>query len=472
MDLLLTHGYFLFEDPKEQAIMKPYVPLGILYLASHLKKRGIEVEIYDSTFGSREELRRILHAGPPSILGIYSNLMTRRNVLELIATARAAGWTTVLGGPEPAAYAEEYLAAGAGVIIEGEGEVTLEELLAAYKSEPRIAGSRVPEELLRRIDGIIFQAGDNSICRTPARRLIQNLDAQPWPDREQVDIAQYLNIWRRHHGMGSVSVISARGCPYHCRWCSHATFGKTHRRRTPSGVADEIAWILERYQPEMIWVADDVFTIHHAWILQFAEEMKRRGLRVPFECITRADRLNPRIADTLSALGCFRIWIGSESGSQRILDAMERGVTVEQVREAVRLCRERGIQTGMFLMWGYEGEELSDIEATVEHVKASLPDTFLTTVSYPIKGTPYYDEVAPRLVNGTHWKETTDRELKISGRHSRQYYQWADQLLKSEVALHRLMTSNSATEAPVSDLKSQIEAARQGLLQTESEVEA
>src|SRR5687767_10664100 len=203
MDLLLTHGYFLFEDPKEQAIMKPYVPLGILYLASHLKQRGIEVEIYDSTFGSHEELRKILETGPPSILGIYSNLMTRRNVLEIIATARAAGWTTVLGGPEPAAYAQEYLAAGAGVIVEGEGEVTLEELLGALQSEPRLAGSRVPEKLLRRINGIIFQAGDNSICRTPARSLIQDLDAQPWPDREQVDIEQYLNVWRRHHSMGS-----------------------------------------------------------------------------------------------------------------------------------------------------------------------------------------------------------------------------------------------------------------------------
>ena len=160
----------------------------------------------------------------------------------------------------------------------------------------------------------------------------------------------------------------------------------------------------ERYQPDMLWLADDVFTIHHGWILEYASEMTRRGLKIPFECITRADRLNPRIAETLAGLGCFRVWIGSESGSQRILDAMQRGVKVEQVREAVSLCKQNGIQTGMFLMWGYEGEEIADIEATVDHVKQCRPDVFFTTVSYPIKGTPYFDKVASRLVSIGAWE--------------------------------------------------------------------
>jgi len=211
----------------------------------------------------------------------------------------------------------------------------------------------------------------------------------------------------------------------------------------------------------MLWMADDVFTIHHGWLLEYAREMKRRGLKIPFECITRADRLNARMADTLAELGCFRVWIGSESGSQRILDAMERGVTVEQVREAVALCRANGIQTGMFLMFGYEGEELADIEATVEHVKACLPDVFFTTVSYPIKGTPYYDDVASRLTTIQNWAQGTDRELKIEGRHSRRYYQFADQLLKSEMAQLR-------TGIP----DARVAAARRGLLETFEEVEA
>ncbi len=457
MDLLLTHGYFLYEDPKELQIMKPYAPLGILYLSSHLRQKGFDVEIYDTTFGSRSELFGILESGPPSVIGIGGNLMTRRNVLAITAAARAAGWTVVLGGPEPSNYPQEYLGAGARVIVEGEAEITMEELLPALR-----AGT---DDALSRVNGILFRRSDGSIARTAARALIPNLDAQPWPDRERVAIEQYLKVWREHHGTGSVSVIAARGCPYHCRWCSHSTFGKTHRRRSPENVANEVEWILERYHPEMLWMADDVFTIHPGWVLRYTEEMKRRRLRVPFECITRADRLNPRMAEALAELGCFRVWIGSESGSQRILDAMERGVTVEQVQEAVRLCREQGIQTGIFLMWGYEGEELSDIEATIEHVKACAPDVFLTTVSYPIKGTPYYDEVAPRLVQIENWTDSTDRDLEIAGRHSKRYYEFANRLLKSEVALHRL---NGADPMRAGELRAEIEAARRGLFQGES----
>ena len=142
--------------------------------------------------------------------------------------------------------------------------------------------------------------------------------------------------------MGSVSLITARGCPYHCRWCSHEVFGKTHRRQKAGSVADELEWLINRYQPEMAWMADDVFTIHHGWLFQYAGELKRRGVKVPFECISRADRLNPQVVETLAEMGCFRVWIGSESGSQRILDAMERGVTVEEVRSAVALCESHG----------------------------------------------------------------------------------------------------------------------------------
>jgi anaerobic magnesium-protoporphyrin IX monomethyl ester cyclase len=447
MRLLLTHGYFLMEDPKEQRIMKPYAPLGILSLSAHLRNKGFEVDIYDSTFGTREELFRILDEGPPGALGIYGNLMTRRNVLDLIARGRAAGWKVILGGPEPPNYAEEFLGAGADLIVAGEAELSLEQLLA----------TGLERSAWGAIKGIIFRGEDGEVVRTGPAELISNLDAQPWPDRERVDIPRYLKVWREHHGAGSVSLITARGCPYHCNWCSHSVYGKSHRRRSPHSVVDEVEWILKRYQPEMIWFADDVFTIHHGWITEYAAEMNRRGLHVPFECITRADRFNLRMAETLAQLGCFRIWIGSESGSQRILDAMQRGVKVEQVRDAVALCKQHGIQTGMFLMWGYEGEEISDIEETVSHVKSCRPDVFFTTVSYPIKGTPYFERVASKLVTLRPWQDSTDRELMVKGRHSRRFYQHADDLLKSETAAQPSLEK--------------IRAAREALWQTAGEVE-
>jgi len=205
-----------------------------------------------------------------------------------------------------------------------------------------------------------------------------------------------------------------------------------------------------------------------------AAEMERRGLRLPFECISRADRLNAQVVDTLAELGCFRVWIGSESGSQRVLDAMQRGVTVEQVRAATALAHSRGIKAGMFLMWGYQGEEVEDIEATVEHVKLANPDVFFTTVAYPIKGTPYFDEVASRLVSLKPWAEGSDRDYQIRGRHSRRFYQYADQLLRSEVELSRM--GNGAGRGPdsglaVVELQEKIAQARGGLRASFAEVE-
>jgi len=464
MDILLTHGYFLYEDPKELQIMKPYPPLGILYICSHLRKKGLSAEVFDSTFSSRHELWNLLRQGPPSVIGIYANLMTRTNVVEILRVAKEAGWQTVVGGPEPGAYINEYLAAGADVVVVGEGELTLEELVPSLHSHH-------PDKL-DRIDGIAFLAPDGSVVRTKPRQQIKDIDAQPWPARESIDMARYVDVWRNHHSMGSVSLITARGCPYHCRWCSHEVFGKTHRRRKPVSVADELEWLIKRYQPQMAWMADDVFTIHHGWLFQYAGELKRRCVKLPFECISRADRLNLQVVETLAEMGCFRVWIGSESGSQRILDAMERGVTVEEVQTAVALCRSVGIKTGMFLMWGYEGEDLSDIEATVEHVKKSDPDIFFTTVAYPIKGTPYFSEVADRVENPKAWSESSDREFRVRRRHSRQFYRFADKLLRSEVELKRLGDKADADESSVAALRDGISEARAGLQATIAEVEA
>ncbi|HLV80338.1 MAG TPA: radical SAM protein, partial [Chthonomonadaceae bacterium] len=211
----------------------------------------------------------------------------------------------------------------------------------------------------------------------------------------------------------------------------------SHRRRSFLDCAAELEAIRDTYHPDQVWYADDVFTIHHGWLAGYAAELKRRNLRLPFETISRADRMmREEVLATLAEMGCYRIWIGSESGSQRVLDAMQRGVTVEQVQWATRAARRHGIQVGMFLMWGYEGETLEDIEATIAHVKKADPDIFLTTVAYPIKGTPYYDAVADRVRLDRPWEEASDRDFTISGRPSRAYYHHADRWLRSEVAAH------------------------------------
>jgi anaerobic magnesium-protoporphyrin IX monomethyl ester cyclase len=463
-DLLLTHGYFMFDDPKELQIMKPYAPLGILYLCSHLRQKGLDVDVFDTTFSTRDVLFQHLRTEKPSVLGVYANLMTRKNVIDILRVAREAGWRTVVGGPEPGAYAQEYLESGAEFVVFGEGEITMEELLRALQNGQHNALAQIP--------GIAFLDDARVMHQTAPRVQITNLDAQPWPSRDAIDANRYIRTWRDAHGTGSVSFITARGCPYKCRWCSHQVYGLTHRRRSPTLVVDEVEWLLNEYTPDIAWVADDVFTIHHGWMRAYAAEMRRRGLRIPFECISRADRLNAEMVDLLAELGCFRIWIGSESGSQRILDAMERGVRIEHVQKAMELSRSRGIQSGMFLMWGYEGEELPDIEATIEHVKRSSPDIFFTTVAYPIKGTPYYERVADRLVQLKPWAESSDRELMIKGRHSRRFYEHADRLLRDEVALARLRDKTPLDASTANDLQSRIHAAREAMTSSFAEVEA
>ena len=336
-DILLTHGYFLYDDPHERKIMRPYPPLGILYLSSHLKAQGFDVDVFDSTFADLDAFRRHIETHHPPVVGIYTNMLTRRTVLKMAGICQANGVKVVLGGPDPANYAETFLAHGADVVVIGEGEVTLTDLL------PRL----LKNAPLHEVAGIVFRADDASIHRTPPRTYIQDLDAQPFPDRAAIDIAQYMDIWKTHHGQSAVSLITARGCPYHCNWCSHAVFGYTHRRRSAENVVDEIEAIKTTYNPDLVWYADDVFTINHRWLFRYAEELTRRGLHTPFETISREDRLNEDVVRTLAEMGCYRLWVGAESGSQKILDGMERKTDVNRVIEMVHLLQKYDIEAGV-----------------------------------------------------------------------------------------------------------------------------
>ena len=441
--------------------MRPYPTLGLLYLSAYLRRAGFTVDIFDSTFAERGELFERL-AAERGVLGIYTNLMTRRPVLDIIAVAKRHGWTVVLGGPEAANYPREYLAHGADVVVTGEGETTLEELLPAL-------AARGPHRL-HGVTGCTFMDESGTMLTNAERIKIADLDSLPWPDRERIDQARYVDVWREKHGMGSVNMITARGCPYRCNWCSHAVYGYSHRRRSYLDCAAELEHIMERWQPDQVWYADDVFTISHHWLYGYAKEVKRRGLRVPFETISRADRMmKDEVLETLADMGCYRIWIGSESGSQRILDAMERGVTIEEVTWAAKAAKRYGIQVGMFLMWGYSGEQIEDIAATVELVKECQPDIYLTTVAYPIKNTAYFARTADRVVLDRDWADSTDRDYRIRGRHSRHYYKLADQWLNNEVAAASIEQADAAAAA----LKRQTaQQARAAMLGAAEEVEA
>ena len=429
MDILLTHAYFLSHDPHEQAVMKPYPPLGILHLSSYLKAAGFDVGVFDSTFHQPDDFHRLVARAQPPVVGIYANLLTRGPAVRLARWCHDRGCTVLVGGPEPANYPDEYLSHGADVVVIGEGEQTLAELL------PHLA-RRGPRDMAH-IRGLAYRDDDGQVVHTEPRPFISDLDALPLPDRDAIDLATYVDAWRDRHGYGSTSLITARGCPYTCTWCSHAVFGSSHRRRSPQNVAGEVQLLRDTWHPDALWYADDVFTISRSWLSAYAQELTRRGLHLPFETISREDRLDEETIRTLAGMGCFRLWIGAESGSQRLLDLMRRRTDAARVPEVVHLLQRHGIEAGLFIMLGYEGEEVADLDATVDMLKNANPDLFLTALTYPVRGTPYYEQVRDRLLPLDSWEAGSDRDLRVAGHHSRRFYSFATRWMVNDVALHR-----------------------------------
>jgi radical SAM superfamily enzyme YgiQ (UPF0313 family) len=434
MNILLTHGYFLHEDEKEKKIMRPYVPLGILYISAWLEKHGYDNEIFDSTFSSFDQLSSTIENNKPRIVAIYTNLMTKLNVLRIIRYIRSRPelhqTKIVLGGPEVRNHADNFLQHGADFIVLGEGEESMLELTNYI-----ING----EGSISAISGIIYKDATGGLCKTNEREKLKDLDRLPLPNRQKVNLQLYFDAWKEKHGTSSITLNTMRGCPYSCKWCSRAVYGASYRRRTPAHVADEIAWIQENYSVDSIWFVDDVFTISHKWLAAFNTELKSRNLKVAYECITRADRMNEEVVKQLKESGCFRVWIGAESGSQKVIDLMDRRVEVGQVRDMIHLAKRYGIEAGTFIMVGYPGETKEDIFETARHLKSSDPDHFTITVAYPIKGTPLYEEVESRFIEQLSWDKSTDRDIDFKRTYTRRYYDYAVKMISNEVYFRKAL---------------------------------
>lgn len=453
MKILFTHGYFLSEDPKELQIMRPYVPLGILYISAYIEQHGYDNEVFDSTFSSLDKLKEKLLNEKPDVVAVYTNLMTKLNVLKIIkfikSTATLQHTKIFLGGPEVRNYAENFLNYGADIIIIGEGEETTLELIKHFSS---VTLSGVEVLPLSSIKGIAYLENGKLII-TSERPLIKDINTLPFPNRKKIDFTNYLNGWKIHHGYSMMSVNTMRGCPYTCKWCSRAVYGGTYRRRSAQLVAQELKFIKETYKPDMIWFVDDVFTIHHKWINEFAEEVKKQDAIIPYEIISRADRLNEEVIKALKASGCFRVWVGAESGSQKIIDAMDRRVDVLKTREMIQLARHHGLEAGTFIMLGYPGETKKDIKDTIEHLVQSNPSQYTITITYPIKGTELYNEVKNEFLNQhMDWETTTDRDIDFKRIHPKQYYQYAIQWVMNEV--HLKTKNKNVFKIPYLKLKS------------------
>ena len=252
--------------------------------------------------------------------------------------------------------------------------------------------------------------------------MIRNLDRLPFPAWDLVDVERYRAIWRRRHGYFSMNVATTRGCPYHCNWCAKPIYGQRYTARSPEHVVEELAWLKRTYAPDHVWIADDIFGLKPGWIERFAELAQQRGAAIPFRCLLRADQVTPAAAAALRAAKCRTAWIGAESGSQRVLDAMEKGTRVEQIAAASRLLHEAGIEVGFFLQFGYPGETRDDIEQTLDMVRACRPDDVGVSVSYPLPGTTFHQRVEAQLGQKQNWVDSNDLAMMYRATYVPDFY--------------------------------------------------
>jgi radical SAM superfamily enzyme YgiQ (UPF0313 family) len=466
MTILLTHCYFLEDDEKEQQIMRPYPPLGILYISGYLDVHGIENEVFDTTFSTKKAFRTYLVTHKPKLIGIYVNLMTKLNVLDTIRFIEENLPETIiiLGGPEVRYSAENFLRYGADYIVIGEGEETMRELVNALVLVPAEIGDHISIQTVDKphltIPGIAFLE-DSKFIQNPEREKIKDLNDLAIPNRKKIHLRQYLDTWKKFHGKNALSVSTMRGCPYTCKWCSRGVYGLSYRRRNPDKVVEELVQIKKDYNPDSLWFVDDVFTISHRWLTSFRDELVRQNILIPYECITRADRLSEDVILILKETGCFRVWIGAESGSQKVIDLMDRRVDVNQVRDMIKLTRQHGIEAGTFIMLGYPGETEEDIEETIRHLKDSNPDHFTITVAYPIKGTELYQEIEATQTTKLDWSTSTDRQVDFKRTYSRKYYDFAVKRVINEVNYFKVKDQWSPISA--AKLKAKSLAAKLGM---------
>ena len=354
-------------------------------------------------------LKKTVKRLKPRIVGLYANIITRENVFRLARIAKANGVEfVVVGGPDASEWCDQYFANGVDIIGLNEGELTLEELIPWLQTKGMKDLEQVP--------GIMFMK-NGRIHRTPPRPAITDLDSLPWPDRDVLKMDEYFNAWKSHHGESSVSLITARGCPFHCAWCSSEVFGHTHRQRSPKDVVDEMLMLKQRYNPDIMWISDDVLTINKKWTHEFVREVKARNAQHPYECLSRVWIWSTtKFLKGLRETGCFRIWYGAESGSQKVLDSMRKGTTVAQVREAARITQELGMQAGFFILLGYPDETTADIRMTIDFLKETRPDVVGTSVAFPIKGTEFYERVGDRLIPDENWSSRNQNKLLFKGK--------------------------------------------------------
>lgn len=424
-EILVAHSYFMRLDAKQAEKMRPYSPLATLITASVLRDRGHRVAFFDAMLaGGEEEFAAMLEAERPRVVALVEDsfnfltkmctLRMREAALEMIRAARAAGCRVVVNGSDATDHPALYLGAGAHCVLLGDAEHGVPELAALWLEDPAAPLDAVP--------GLVLAGGDGGVRRTRPRAAVRDLDALPFPAWDLVEAEAYRRAWVGAHGRLSWNVVTSRGCPYACNWCAKPQFGRRYDQRSPASAAEEIRRLKETVAPDHLWFADDIFGLTAEWIEAFADEVAARGARTPFMMQTRANLMRPATVAALAAAGAEEVWMGVESGSQKILDAMDKGTKVEQVRSATRVLKEHGIRACWFIQLGYLGEEWEDVLLTRDLIRDERPDDIGVSVAYPLPGTKFHERVRAQLGAKQNWSDTDDLAMLFRGTYSTEFY--------------------------------------------------
>lgn len=439
----LAHSYFLRYDQKQWERGKPYPPLATIQVAEMLRQAGHDVALFDAMLADGvDEYAATLRAAAPDLVVLYEdnfNFLTKmcldrmhQAARRMVAEARAAGARVVVAGSDASDRPQSLLEAGADAALVGEGLAALRELIARLDRDPDI-------------DPLQWISGIPGVASLSEGR-VQSIKAGPLPPDPQlsgqaawdlVDIERYRRLWQERHGHFSLNMVASRGCPFRCNWCAKPIWGNHYRQRGAREVAEEMAFLKRAFRPDHVWMADDIFGFRVDWLEEFAQRLAELDGAVPFTIQIRANMINEPMAAALQAAGCVEAWLGAESGSQRILDAMTKDTRVEELVGARIRLGAHGIRVGFFIQLGYLGEQLDDLLATRGLVAQAAPDEIGVSVSYPLPGTRFYEQVKAQLGRKTHWEDSGDLSMMFHGAYDSHFYRGFRDLLHQQVELQQ-----------------------------------
>ncbi|MBT7040998.1 MAG: B12-binding domain-containing radical SAM protein [Bacteroidetes bacterium] len=429
-DILLVNPHFA-EDHYAN------FPLGLLYIASVLRNKGYTVDVFDGTLKKTlANFKNKIEKTCPKIVGITSLITSRSDVMVIAEISKKYGCTVIVGGPDPTSEPNKYLGGNnkkiVDFVVSGEGEITMLELVNHLLRR----GDFLPD--VRNINGLCFLDKSGELISTEKRLPIENLDTIPFPARDLVDMSEYKQFWKQHQEQWMISMITSRGCPYSCTWCHKGIFGRTFRARSPVNIAEEMKEIKEHYNPDRISFQDDTIGINRKWVFELRDAVLDNNAIIPFEINSRVDLADILMLTALKDIGCEKIYFGVESGSQNVLDLMKKGTKVEQIYNAANLCRQLGIEFHFFMMVGYPGETFVDLKLSLDLLTKTLPDSFSTSIAYPLYGTDFYEIVKENIHPRVMLPKVGENQLifQREGFNTR-YYHWIQRLFQKEWQVRR-----------------------------------